>query len=178
MMMMKRILTPALLPFALMLPACVPVATNPPSQRPRLIAPILIAAHNRERSAAGSPVVAWDPALAVAAAGYANQLAREGRLRLSPKHLRPGQGENLWIGTRGAYSIETMVGSWTNERRQFRRGIFPNNSRTGRWTDVGHYTAIIWPATRRIGCAIGRSARWEVLVCRYSPSGNVDGVAI
>ena len=71
-----------------------------------------------------------------------------------------------------------MIGSWTDERRDFRRGRFPDTSRTGRWSDVGHYTAIVWPTTSRVGCAIGRSAQWDVLVCRYSPAGNVEGVIL
>ena len=183
---MRRLMPMRFLPLVLMLAACAPVAQGPASQpyreaqpqRPRLLAPILLAAHNRERAAVGLAAMAWDPALAASAVGSANQLAREGRLRHSPRHQRPGVGENLWIGTRDAFAIETMVGSWTSERRLFRRGTFPDNSRTGRWSDVGHYTAIIWPTTRRIGCAIGRSARWEVLVCRYAPGGNIDGVAL
>ena len=164
----------------LMLAACAPMPGASPRReyRPVPIVGPLLSAHNRERAQVGSRPLAWDPALAVAATAYANQLAREGRLRHSPKQHRPGQGENLWLGTRGAYPVGTMVGSWTGERRVFRRGRFPDNSRTGRWSDVGHFTAIIWPTTSRVGCGIGRSARWEVLVCRYSPSGNVDGVAI
>ncbi|MES2904104.1 MAG: CAP domain-containing protein [Pseudomonadota bacterium] len=173
--MVMRLLMPALI---LTVAACMPISPGPQQQRPRLIAPTLLDAHNRERAAAGSPAMAWDSALAASAIAYADQLASEGRLRHSPRHLRPGVGENLWIGTRDAFAVETMVGSWTSERRLFRRGTFPHNSRTGRWSDVGHYTAIIWPSTRRVGCAIGQSARWDVLVCRYSPGGNVDGVAL
>ena len=62
--------------------------------------------------------------------------------------------------------------------QQSRPGRFPAVSRTGRWSDVGHFTAIVWPTNRRIGCAFGRSPRWDVLVCRYFPSGNFEGVAI
>ena len=86
-----------------------------------------------------------------------------------------GQGENLWMGTTGAYSIETMIGNWASERRWFRAGIFPNVSTTGNWADVGHYTQMIWPTTTHVGCALQRSPRWDFLVCRYSPPGNRDG---
>lgn len=171
-----------LLPLALVLSiaACAPTPiATPPPDRPAVargsIAGPLFAAHNRERAAVGAAPLSWDPALAAAASAHANQLAREGRLRHAPKAQRPGQGENLWIGTAGAFPIEAMVGSWSAERRHFRPGRFPAVSRTGNWADTGHYTAMIWPTTRRLGCAIGRSLRWEVLVCRYSPPGNVDG---
>ncbi|MCY7280165.1 MAG: CAP domain-containing protein, partial [Sphingomonas bacterium] len=96
----------------------------------------------------------------------------------SPKIKRPGQGENLWIGTRGAFRLQSMVGSWASERSTFRPGRFPATSRTGHWADVGHYSQMVWPTTSRLGCALGSSARWEVLVCRYSPPGNVDGVRL
>lgn len=70
----------------------------------------ILALHNRERRAVGAPPLGWDPALAAAAASYGPQLARLGRLQHSPPESRPGQGENLWMGTRGAYSIEEMIG--------------------------------------------------------------------
>ena len=169
---------PALAP-TLALAACAP---TPPADRPTgargAIAGPLLAAHNRDRAAVGAPPLSWDPALAAAAAAHARHLASEGRLRHSPKTHRPGQGENLWIGTAGAYPIEAMVGSWSAERRHFRPGTFPDTSRTGRWSDVGHYTAMVWPTSRRLGCAIGRSPRWEVLVCRYSPPGNLPGTRL
>lgn len=172
-----------LLPLALLLAACAPTPGPPPPPdrsafAPTSIAGPLLAAHNRERFAAGALPLAWDPALAAAAAAHAAQLAREGRLRHAPKAQRPGQGENLWIGTAGAYPVEAMAGSWAAERRFFRPGRFPATSRTGHWADTGHFTQMIWPTTRRLGCGIGRSARWEVLVCRYSPPGNVDGAML
>ena len=135
----------------------------------------LLALHNRERAAVGTPALTWDPALATAAAAYAPQLARLGRLVHSPDSARPGQGENLWMGTRGAYSLEEMAGSWAAEKRLFRAGVFPNVSTSRNWSDVGHYTQMIWRSTTRLGCALHRTRRWDFLVCRYAPYGNVDG---
>jgi hypothetical protein len=68
-----------------------------------------------------------------------------------------------------------MVGGWGSEKRFFVRGAFPNNSRTGNWFDVGHYTQIVWPTTTRVGCAVASNGRNDYLVCRYSPAGNIDG---
>jgi hypothetical protein len=79
------------------------------------------------------------------------------------------------MGSRGAYSVETMVGGWASEKRNFMAGIFPNNSRTGNWIDVAHYTQMIWPTTQRIGCALASNGRTDYLVCRYAPAGNIDG---
>jgi hypothetical protein len=135
----------------------------------------ILAAHNRERAAVGSPPLSWDPALASAAAAYAPALARTGRLAHSPREARIGQGENLWMGTRGAYRVEEALAGWTEEKRLFRAGSFPEVSSSGHWSDVAHYTQIIWRDTTRIGCAWQSSDRWDFLVCRYSPPGNVSG---
>ena len=137
-----------------------------------------MSAHNRERAAYGSMPLVWDEGLAGQARAFARELAQLGRLQHSAKGLRPNQGENLWMGSRGGYVPEAMVAAWASERRYFRRGTFPDVSSTGRWRDVGHYTQIVWPRTTRVGCGLASSARWDVLVCRYGPPGNQDGTRI
>ena len=131
--------------------------------------------HNAERGRFNVAPLAWDPALAAAADHYAAQMARTGRWGHSPEGMRVGQGENLWMGTRGAYSLNSMVGGWVSERRWFRPAVFPAVSRTGRWSDVGHYTQMVSRQTQRVGCAVRSSRAHEYLVCRYYPSGNVYG---
>jgi Cysteine-rich secretory protein family len=135
----------------------------------------ILAAHNAERARAGVPPLVWDNALGTAAASYATQMAMSGRFAHSDRSLRRGTGENLWMGTRGAFSLETMVGGWASEKRFFTPGVFPNNSRTGNWEDVGHYTQMIWPTTTRVGCALASTQRIDYLVCRYAGAGNIDG---
>jgi len=135
----------------------------------------LLNAHNGERRAAGAAPLMWDARLAAAADSYAAQLARTGRFAHSPAHLRNGQGENLWMGSRGAFTLEAMVADWASEKRMFRPGVFPNVSRTGSWGDVGHFSQIIWPSTASVGCSVRSSAQWDYLVCRYSTPGNVMG---
>ena len=135
----------------------------------------LLALHNRERSEAGVPPLSWDARLAADSAAYGPQLARLGRLAHSPRESRPGQGENLWMGTAGAFSVEEMVGGWAGERRLFRPGIFPDVSSSGHWADVAHYTQMIWPGTTSVGCALHRASGSDFLICRYAPAGNVVG---
>ena len=135
----------------------------------------LLALHNRERALVGVPLLRWDPTLAASAASYGPALAASGRLQHSPRQTRPGQRENLWMGTRGAYSVDQMFGSWAEEKRMFRPGIFPSVSTTGNWLDVSHYTTMIWPTTTLVGCAIYSSQAFDYLICRYSPPGNIDG---
>ena len=135
----------------------------------------ILAAHNAVRASVGLPPLIWDNELGSGAATYAAQMAMTNVFQHSNRAARPGVGENLWMGTRGAYSVETMVGGWTSERRFFVSGIFPNVSKSGNWADVGHYTQMIWPTTQRVGCAIASNARTDYLVCRYAGKGNIDG---
>jgi hypothetical protein len=138
--------------------------------------PRLLALHNAERAALGIPDLAWDPALAKAAAAYGPALAARARLAHSDPGTRPGQGENLWMGTKGAYSLEEMVGDWAAEKKLFRAGIFPQDvSSSGHWSDVAHYTQMIWRGSERVGCVVYPSGGWDYLICRYAPAGNVVG---
>jgi hypothetical protein len=135
----------------------------------------ILAAHNKVRTEAGVPTLVWDRALGDAAANYAVYLALTNSFQHSDQSHRPNTGENLWMGTRGAFSFEAMVDGWSAERRDFVPGVFPAVSRDGAWEKVGHYTQMVWPATTRVGCAVASNATSDFLVCRYSPAGNVMG---
>jgi len=152
-------------------PACAASSNNFASQFPSRI----LAAHNAVRARAGVAPLAWDPTLGQAAAIYATQLALTNSFHHSDRSARRGTGENLWMGTHGAFSFDAMVGTWASERRYFKPGVFPAVSRSGRWEDVGHYTQMIWPTTTRIGCAVASNAANDFLVCRYASAGNIDG---
>jgi hypothetical protein len=136
----------------------------------------LLAAHNRERDAMGAPPLQWDPALARSARDWARYLARTGKFQHSPDSpWWDPEGENLWAGTVNYYQPESMVGLWTAEKRDYKPGVFPNNSRSGDVEDVGHYTQLIWSNTGAVGCALARGQDEDFLVCRYSQAGNVLG---
>lgn len=161
--------------FALMTLACTPIllgsATTNASFNQRILA-----VHNGERSDLGVPPLRWSPELAASAREWADHLGRTGQFRHSPD--KPGtepQGENLWAGTKGYYPLEDMVGLWVAEKKDYKSGIFPNNSRSGKLESVGHYTQLIWRGTRAVGCALARGDQEDILVCRYSQAGNVLG---
>jgi hypothetical protein len=136
----------------------------------------MLDAHNATRAAVKVPPLTWDEALARDAASYARDLARRGAFEHSRQPVGPtAQGENLWKGTRSAYRYEEMAGHWVAEKRDYLNRPIPNISRTGRFVDAGHYAQIIWSRTTRVGCALASNAREDVLVCRYSPAGNVMG---
>lgn len=177
--------------FACLLPAlaaaacAVPQSPPPPPDRPVAAyngAPmgdfrtVMLGVHNQTRADYGSTPLAWDETLAANAKAYAAQMARTGEFRHDrTPGRRAREGENIWRGSRGAYSYTQMLEGMVDERRFFRAGIFPDVSRTGDWSDVGHYTQMVWPTTTRLGCGVASDARYDYLVCRYAPKGNVDG---
>jgi uncharacterized protein YkwD len=145
---------------------------------PRVTAPLpgfetrLLAAHNAERLRLGQPALAWNSRLADSARKWAQTLAKNGSFEHAPQNA---EGENLWSGTKGKYNPEEMVGLWIEEKQFFKPGIFPQVSTSGNWSDVGHYTQLIWYNTTQIGCAVAQSTQEDILVCRYDPPGNWIG---
>ena len=150
---------------------------RPAARGDQLLRATMISAHNEARRQYGSAPLAWDDGLARDASVYAAWLARTRRFEHDPQvGRRPKQGENLWVGTRTAYSYAEMIGLLIAERRYFRPGRFPDVSRTRDWSQVAHYTQIVWPTTQRVGCATASNRSNDYLVCRYWPAGNVVGM--
>jgi hypothetical protein len=183
--MMRALLTglALLLPVATMAApqtATIPWTDPRPQARGEpLLRSTMIAAHNQARRQYGVGPLIWDDSLARDAAVHAQYLARTRRFEHDPQRgRRPPQGENLFMGTRGAYSYADMIGLLIGERRYFHPGRFPAVSRTGDWSQVAHYTQIIWPTSQRVGCAVATNRTNEYLVCRYLPAGNVVGTLL
>ena len=159
-----------------------PPATRPvvPLEAPREAPPSndverrLLAAHNAERARVGVPPLRWAGNLEAEARGWARELIASNTFAHDP--ARHGHGENLWTGWGGrAWTPEDMVGDWVAERADYRHGVFPNVSRTGKWSDVGHYSQLVWRDTTHVGCAVETRGDRSVLACRYAPPGNIDG---
>jgi hypothetical protein len=135
--------------------------------------------HNFARARFGVPPVSWSPMLAAAAQAYAAKMAVTGIYgHDTTAGRRAKMGENLWRGQRGVFAYEVMVGLMVDEVEHFVPGVFPNNSRTGDWHQVAHFTQIVWPTTTEIGCGLAASATTDYFVCRYAPRGNKDGVVL
>ena len=133
----------------------------------------ILNAHNKYRSQVNLPPLRWSNQLAAHAGQWANYLSQKRSFQHS--HTK-GQGENLWMGTSRRFSFTQMVDSWGSEKKYFKYGTFPNVSSTGNWSDVGHYTQIIWKNTTYVGCAgvDGGDGNYR-LVCRYVTPGNYRG---
>ncbi len=155
--------------------AAVGLVLAPPASAalPREIQSRILAAHNATRAEVGVKPLRWDDRLAADAEQWARHLAQVNTLEHWGMRGEPsnGEGENLWMGSRGYFSVEQMVGGWAAEKSAFRRAR--------RWEDnfsqVGHYTQMIWRNTTSVGCAIVSNQQNDFLVCRYAPQGNFVG---
>lgn len=136
----------------------------------------MLKSHNEERIAVGVNPISWDATLARSAETYAKKMALSGKFQHDNQtSSKSPEGENLWMGTVGAYNFTEMAQSWADEKHYFKNGVFPAVSRSGEWSDVGHYTQMMWPETRYVGCAKASNVDYDFLVCRYFPAGNVMG---
>jgi hypothetical protein len=134
----------------------------------------VLATHNEERARLGVPPLRWSPALAANAARWAAHLSSLSVLEHDDS--LDVEGENLWRGSKNAYTPEDMVMLWIDEKAAFQNGVFPDVSTSGQWEDVGHYTQVVWRATAMVGCAVTvAGGEDEVLVCRYMEGGNFVG---
>jgi pathogenesis-related protein 1 len=145
--------------------------------------------HNQERAAVGVPAVTWNSSVAAGAQNWANYIVSLG-LRWDlcnqdstqcPYHgsyeERNGQGENI------AWGFNTPVTSlaqlaWANEKRNYVPGT-PYDANAGCPNCYWHYTMMVWSTTTQIGCGIAQQTIgayiWDIVVCRYSPAGNIVG---
>ena len=169
-------------PFAAVLLACLAATAYAGKAHPRDAGSLrmtMLAAHNSERAARGVPVLQWSDKLAGEAQERAAALAREVDPIAAHHQGVTGKkrGENLWVGTRGAYSFGAMAGGWLAERSIYIDAALPNISTTGNWADAGHYSQMIWRTTTQLGCALASNDKFDLLLCRYDPPGNIAGRA-
>ena len=127
----------------------------------------ILDAHNQARAQVGVKPLVWSTELAAIASIYAKKLASSGRFEHSG---RRGYGENLFMGTAGAYGPVDGVRAWVDESRDYDYSANHGHGKT-----VGHYTQVVWSGTTAVGCgqAVGHGSMW--MVCNYYPAGNIVG---
>ena len=169
-----------------------------------------VAAHNVARRNLGIDPVEWSDELSQYALESLTQqrddLVAQAKEKWSteramiPKHRTDSTfGENVagWVGFRDN-SAELAVTFWLQEKAAFDKLNAITPYRVGDEKDkvetdaggkerpiiVGHYTAIVWRATKFIGAAKlsfelfddqGNSRHYVAIVCNYSPPGNQLG---
>lgn len=136
----------------------------------------MLDAHNRERASVSVPPLIWSDTLAGEAQAWADHLAQLGHAVHSKPAERNHEGESLWQGTANAYAPDQIVAGWIAEKTNFVYGTFPAVTKSGDAQQVvGHYTQVIWRNTKQVGCAKVNAGAWDIVVCRYSPAGNLVG---
>uniref|UniRef100_A0A0D9VLY4 SCP domain-containing protein n=1 Tax=Leersia perrieri TaxID=77586 RepID=A0A0D9VLY4_9ORYZ len=100
---------------------------------------------NAARMAMGLPPLVWDDRVA----GYARWYAESRRGDCALVHSSGPYGENLFWGSGTGWSPAQAVGAWLAEQPRYN---YWSNSCYGGM--CGHYTQIMWRATRRVGCAM------------------------
>ena len=142
-------------------------------------------AHNRVRAMVSRcdplPQLEWDPALAATAAAWV-AMCRDTEAPAGLIDHNPGRstghpyyvGENVFGagGAGGPNTAMQAVNLWASEVNNY---DYDSNTCRG---VCGHYTQIVWRATRKVGCAIGDCPGLQFrtsLVCNYGPGGNNGG---
>lgn len=121
--------------------------------------------HNSARGEVGVGPISWDAGVAVYAEEWARTLAGEG---CGLRHRgEDAYGENVAL----AGSASGAVQSWYSEKRLY-RGVALDESN---WFASGHYTQMVWRETTGIGCGQAWCGSQAVVVCNYSPPGNLIG---
>jgi pathogenesis-related protein 1 len=125
----------------------------------------VMARHNFYRNEVGVDDLEWSDELAASAQKWANQLGKN----CAFKHSSSEYGENIWMGTSGAFTTADVVDSWGSEKEDY---TYSDNS----CSDVcGHYTQIVWSTTQYVGCGVVSCDGFDIWVCQYDPAGNVTG---
>lgn len=139
-----------------------------------------LSAHKKYRDAVGVQELSWSSELANSAQQWADYQAFRSHLVLY-SHTR-GLGENIAVVAvdamtfRDEVNIEGLIDMWGAEKADFIEGCtFPDCSTTGSQFRVRRYTQMVWSQTNTIGCGLSSEPDRIILVCRYTPAGNVVG---
>ena len=140
----------------------------------------ILAAQNRYRAEVNVTALNWSENLSHQAQECADYNAANFLPQGKQKHCpKSGFGQNIALATTSLHKTLTqMVDQWGEERKNFINGEYPSVSATGSPGAVSHYTQIIWQETAEVGCAKANSSGYEILVCDYTPRGNINGTAV
>jgi len=145
-------------------------ALLPPGSK-TLMQPML-AAHHEMRKKYKVPPLTWDDRLAAYAQEWANKIAAKG---VMPPQHRPNNsnGENVFLGTAGAFEPKDAVDRWESEVKNYDRTT--NTCAAGK--RCVHFTQLVWSKTTKVGCGKATSAdgKTDFFVCNYNPAGNIKG---
>jgi len=140
----------------------------------------ILAAHNRYRAEVNVTPLAWSDNLSAQSQKCADYNAANFLPSGRQKHCRTqGFGQNIALSASSLHlNLTQMVDAWGSEKKNFLNGLYPSVSATGAPDAVSHYTQMIWQDTNEVGCGKASANGYEILVCDYSPQGNMDNMVV
>lgn len=143
-----------------------------------------VAAHNKWRAEVGvTEKLAYSRELEMSAQVWADYLKKNNRCKMRHSKRDGRSGENIFWASALAWSdgrkelqqvtAKQVVDRWGSEKANY---DYTNNScMPGKM--CGHYTQVVWRATRKVGCAMAvcDDTQAQVWVCQYQPAGNWVG---
>jgi pathogenesis-related protein 1 len=120
------------------------------------------------------PPLVWSSTLSLAALAYAQHLASTHDLKHDPS-LPSKQGENIFWSSSTTSPSSTLIAAcnaWIEEVADYHGEVISPQLMN---RNVGHYTQVVWPETRKVGMAKVKGLRGTYIVARYEPRGNVRG---
>jgi uncharacterized protein YkwD len=126
----------------------------------------IVERHNQARARHCAPPLVWSEPVAAVAQAWADQLRDAG---CAFEHSRDRRyGENLFFyGPSGPTTGVAAVDEWYGEVAAYDFGA------PGFSMDTGHFTQVVWRATRELGCGTVSCQGGDLWVCNYHPPGNV-----
>ncbi|KAF9906130.1 hypothetical protein EC991_000926 [Linnemannia zychae] len=121
---------------------------------------IILDTHNKYRARHGAKPLTWNPQAAL----HGNNWIQKCQF----KHSGGKYGENLAAGYK---DFKTGIDAWYKEVSQY------NYRNPGFSMATGHFTQVVWKATRTVGCAkkFCPGSNWTIYICNYDPPGNYQG---
>jgi uncharacterized protein YkwD len=116
----------------------------------------IVKKHNRFRAKHHAPPLKWDKTLARYAQKWSNKCEWE--------HSNGPYGENLAMDYP---TWSSVVDGWYGEVKDY------NYNNPGFSLDTGHFTAVVWKSTTKIGCGVKTCRDKKIYTCSYAPFGNV-----
>lgn len=120
----------------------------------------IVKVHNKLRSKHHAPGLKWDTKLAAYAQKWSN--------KCEWRHSQGPYGENLALGYP---SWTSVINGWYSEVKNY------NYNKPGFAGNTGHFTALVWKSTTKVGCGVktcnnlGKGVK--LYTCSYAPFGNI-----
>ena len=148
---------------------------------------IALKVHNDARKEVGVKPLMWSDNLEIDAKKYADFLASKDVFEHSEDLNELSQGENLYSTAYFVFQengekyffentdyLENASISWLSEKKDFKYAKI--GDRKNNFSEVGHYTQMVWIQTTQVGIAYSKSKSGKVyVVARYYPAGNIIG---